>query len=64
MVRDLDRLALCLRHQDLEIGRDHGGITIDRNVRQAGEMRQSARDRSLVFGSEHVVGDDIPPARA
>jgi hypothetical protein len=40
------------------------GIAIDRDVGQPGEMRQSARDRSLVFGREHVIGDGIPPTRA
>ena len=39
-------------------------IAIDRDVGQPGEMRQSTRDRSLMFGREHVIGDDIPPTRA
>ena len=50
VVGDLDRIALGLRHQDLQIGRDHGGIAVDRDVRQAGEMREPACDRGLVAG--------------
>jgi hypothetical protein len=32
VIGDRDRLTLRLRHQDLQVGRDHGGVAVDRHM--------------------------------
>ena len=64
VVRHLDRLALRLRHQDLQIGDDGRGVAVDLDERQPGEVRKPARDRGLVAGAHDLLGQRLPPARA
>src|SRR5262245_46814920 len=64
VVGDVDGIALRLRHQDLQIGRDGRGVALDRDMGQGGEMRKPALDRRLVVGAEHLIGDAVAPARA
>src|SRR5437867_8664253 len=37
VIRHGYRIALCLRHQDLQIGRHYRRVAVDRDMRQAGE---------------------------
>src|SRR6516164_8814841 len=64
VVRDVDRIALGLRHQDLQIGRGGRHVALDLDVRQGGEMRKPTRDRRLVVGAEHLIGNAVAAARA
>jgi hypothetical protein len=64
VVGDVDRIALGLRHQDLQIGRDRRGVAFDLDVRQGGEMRKPTLDRRLVVEAEHLIGNALAPARA
>src|SRR5215831_16417953 len=57
VVRDVDRIALGLRHQDLQIGRDGRHVALDLDMRQGGEMRKPTLDRRLVVGAEHLIGN-------
>src|SRR6516165_4470054 len=59
VVGDIDGIALRLRHQDLQIGRHDGGVALDRDMGQGGEMRKPAFDRRLVVGAERVTGDQV-----
>ena len=49
VIRHGYRIALCLRHQDLQIGRHYRRVAVDRDMRQAGEMGKPALDGSLVL---------------
>src|SRR5262249_24270121 len=62
VVGDVDGIALRLRHQDLQIGRDDRGVALDRDMGQGGEMRKPALDRGLVVGTEHLIGDAVARA--
>src|SRR6266403_4334192 len=64
VVRDVDRIALGLWHQDLQIGRDGRGVALDLDMRQGGEMRKPTLDRRLVVEAEHLIGDALAPTRA
>jgi hypothetical protein len=64
VVRDIHRIALRLRHQDLQIGGDDRAVAIDRDMGQRGEMREPALDRGLMIGAEHLIGDVLASARA
>ena len=48
MIGHLDRLAGFIRRQDLQIGRDDGAVAVERDMRQAGEVREAAGNRGLV----------------
>src|SRR5262249_37179868 len=64
VVGHVDRIALRLRHQDLQIGRDDRGVAVDRDVREPGEMRKPAGDGRLGLGTLHLFGEGVAPARA
>jgi len=57
VIGHLDGAALHLRDDDLQIGRHHRAVTGDRDMRQAGEMGQSAGDRSLMRGGQHLLSN-------
>src|SRR4029453_18318485 len=64
VVRYIDRIALRLRHHDLQIGGDDGAVALDRDMGQGAEMREPALNRGLMIGAEPLIGDALAPARA
>ena len=63
VVRHLDRIALGLRHEDLQIGNDDRGVAVDLDERKPGEMREAAGDRRLMGRAHHLLGK-LPCVRA
>jgi hypothetical protein len=57
VVRQLDRHAVRVGHQDLQIGCDHGAIAVELDKGQPAEMRETAADRDMVLGAAHHRGD-------
>ncbi len=64
VVRHLDRLTLSLRYENLQIGDDDGGVAVDLDERQAGEVRESTRDRRLMARAHDLLGQRLPSAWA
>src|SRR5579883_190832 len=64
VVRQLDRRAVRVGHQNLQVGRDGGTIAVELDVGQAGEMGEAAGDRGLVLRRLHHRGDSLAPCAA
>src|SRR5215216_4443317 len=57
MIGHLDGFTGRLRRKDLQIRRHHGLVAVDRDMRQAGEMREAAADGRLMSGAREDRGD-------